>query len=56
MVIFVRENAPSHTAKLVDSTLETLSWEVLPPAAYSPDMAPSDYHLFTLMGHTLAEH
>jgi len=35
--------------------LEALSWEVLPYAAYSPDLAPSDYHLFASMGHTLAE-
>ena len=41
--IFLHDNAPSHTAKLVLETLEALSWEVLPNAAYSPDLAPSDY-------------
>jgi len=35
-------------------TLEALNWEVLPHAAYSPDLAPSDYH-FASMGHALAE-
>jgi len=52
-VILLHDNTPLHTAKVLD-TLETLSWEVLPHAAYSPDLAPSDY-LFALMGHALAE-
>lgn len=43
-VIFLHDNAPSHTAKPVRDTLETLSWEVLAHAAYSPDLAPSDFH------------
>jgi len=42
-------------AKPVRNTLEALSWKVLPHAAYSPDLAPSDYHLFASMGHALAE-
>ena len=54
-VIFLQDNAPSHTAKPVRDTLEALSWEVLPHAAYSPDLAPSDYHLFASMDHALAE-
>nr|AAC16610.1 transposase [Drosophila simulans]AAC16611.1 transposase [Drosophila simulans]AAC16615.1 transposase [Drosophila simulans] len=54
-VIFLHDNAPSHTARAVRDTLETLNWEVLPHAAYSPDLAPSDYHLFASMGHALAE-
>jgi len=41
--------------KLVRGTLEALSWEVLAHAAYSPDLAPSDYHLFASMGHALTE-
>ena len=39
---------------MVQNYLETLNWEVLPYLAYS-DLAPSDYHLFSLMGHTLAK-
>ena len=44
-VIFLHDNAPSHTAKRVKETIETFSWEILAHAAYSPDLAPSDYHL-----------
>ena len=31
------------------------SWEILAHAAYSPDLAPSDYYLFASLGHALAE-
>ena len=54
-VIFVHDNAPSHTAKRVNETIETFSWEILAHVAYSPDLAPSDYHLFASLGHALAE-
>jgi len=40
---------------MVQNYLETLNWEVLPHPAYSPDLAPFDYHLFSSMGHALAE-
>ena len=36
-VIFLHDNAPSHTAKRVKETIETFSWEILAHAAYSPD-------------------
>ena len=35
--------------------LETLSWEALLHSDYSPDLAPSDYHLFALLAHALAK-
>jgi len=54
-VIFLLDNALSHTAKSVRDTLEAFSWEVLPHAAYSSDLAPSDYYLFASIGHALAE-
>ena len=42
-------------AKPVRDTLEALSWEVLPHAAYSPDLAPFDYHLFASIRNAVAE-
>lgn len=53
--ILLHDNAPSHKSTLVQNYMEALNWEVLPHAAYSPDLAPSDYHLFSSMGHALAE-
>ena len=48
-VIFLHDCAPLP----VQGTSEALGWEVLPhDAAYSPDLAPSDYRLFTSMGVT----
>jgi len=54
-VILFHDNAPSHTAKLIKETIEAFGWEILSHAAYSPDLAPSDYYLFASMGHALAQ-
>ena len=34
--------------------MEAFSLQILSHAAYSPDLAPSDYYLFASMGHALA--
>ena len=44
-----------HIAKVVKTYLETLKWEVLLQPPYSPDVAPSDYHLLRSMAHGLAD-
>ncbi|KAG5319660.1 MOS1T transposase, partial [Pseudoatta argentina] len=44
-----------HVAKPEKAYLETLKWEVLPHPLYSPDIAPSDFHLFRSMAHGLAD-
>ncbi|EFN81801.1 Histone-lysine N-methyltransferase SETMAR, partial [Harpegnathos saltator] len=54
-VILLHDNAPSHRAKLVKEMIEAFSWEILSHVAYSPDLAPSDYHLFPSVGRALAE-
>ncbi|KAG5327218.1 MOS1T transposase, partial [Pseudoatta argentina] len=54
-VILFHDNARPHVAKPVKTYLETLKWEVLPHPLYSPDIAPSDFHLFRSMAHGLAD-
>ncbi|GFW87438.1 mariner Mos1 transposase [Trichonephila clavipes] len=54
-VILQHDNARPLVAKVVKTYLETLKWEVLPHPLYSPDLAPSDYHLFRSMAHGLAD-
>jgi hypothetical protein len=39
-------NARPHIAALTTGTLEEMHYEVLPHLSYSPDLAPSDFHLF----------
>ncbi|KAG5319037.1 MOS1T transposase, partial [Pseudoatta argentina] len=54
-VILLHDNARPHVVKPVKTYLETLKWEVLPHPLYSPDIAPSDFHLFRSMAHGLAD-
>jgi len=54
-VILLHDNAPAHKAKPVQDTIKSLGWDLLPHPPYSPDLAPSDYHLFASMGHALKE-
>jgi len=53
-IILLHDNARPHVAA-VKIYLETFKWEVLPHPPYSPDIAPSDYHLFRSMTHSLSE-
>ena len=54
-VILLHDNARPHVSKLVTDVLKELKWDVLPHPLYSPDIAPSDYHLFRSMAHALSE-
>ncbi|UYV82868.1 hypothetical protein LAZ67_22001158 [Cordylochernes scorpioides] len=52
-LILQHDNAPAQNATVVKNTIKDLGWELLPHPPYSPDLAPSDYHLFTSLGHAL---
>ncbi|UYV61858.1 hypothetical protein LAZ67_1006867 [Cordylochernes scorpioides] len=54
-VIYQHDNARPHVAKVVKETLEALQWDVLPHPPYSPDISPSDHHMFRSMTLGLAE-
>jgi len=40
------DNAWPHTACSTVATIQDLSFECLPHSPYSPDLAPSDFHVF----------
>lgn len=59
-VVFHHDNTRPHTSLITRQKLRELGWEVLMHPPYSPDLAPSDYHLFrslqnSLDGKTLAD-
>ena len=43
--VFLQDNAHVYTAK-VSNKLHELKWQLLPHPAYSPNLAPSNFHLF----------
>ncbi|KIH42868.1 hypothetical protein ANCDUO_27141 [Ancylostoma duodenale] len=48
------DNARPHTAYQALENIKESGWEFLPHSPYSPDAAPSDYHLFRSLQHYLA--
>jgi len=45
-IIVQHDHVRPHTACLTLEKIENVGWEALPHPPYSPDLAPSDYHLF----------
>ena len=52
-VLLLHDNARPHTAFTTQEKIQKMNWEVLPHPPYSPDLAPSDFHLFSPMKHDL---
>lgn len=46
-IYFQHDNARPHVARKTKAELAGYGWTVLPHPPYSPDLAPSDYHLFS---------
>jgi len=45
-VVFHQDNARPHVSLAKRQKLLQFGWNVLPHLPYSPDIAPSDFHLF----------
>lgn len=52
-VVFQHDNARPHTSMTTRKELMRLGWDVLPHPPYSPDLAPTDYHLFRSLQNSL---
>ncbi|GFW38854.1 hypothetical protein TNCV_4078131 [Trichonephila clavipes] len=48
-------NSRSHIAAATQKLLDQLRWKIFPHSPYSPDLAPSNYHLFLMVKEFLAE-
>ena len=52
-VFFQHDNARPHTSLVTRQKLAAFEWDVVPHPPYSPDLSPSDYHLFRSLQHSL---
>ena len=46
-VSILHDNAHPHVARATIDLLNQFGWDIIIHRPYSPDLAPSDYHLFT---------
>ena len=53
-VIILHDNARPHVANKTANKLRKFHWELLEHPPYSPDLAPSDFNLFSLLKKFLA--
>jgi hypothetical protein len=52
-VILQHDKARHHTANMIKPAIQELDWEFLPHLPYSPDLAPTDFHLFCSVSNNL---
>ena len=45
-VLFHQDNAPAHSSVVAMATIRDCGFQLVPHPPYSPDLAPSDFHLF----------
>lgn len=48
-ILLLHDNARPHTSHETEAAIKELGFKVMPHPAYSPDLAPSDFHLFAKM-------
>jgi hypothetical protein len=48
-VVLLHDNARPHTAACTRALLEHFNWKLPDHPPYSPNLTPSDYHLFTYL-------
>jgi transposase len=48
-VILLHDNAQPHTAACTNALIKLFNWEMFDHLPYSPDLAPSNHHLFSKM-------
>ena len=53
-VLMLHDNTHPHVAQRTVQTLHELQYETLPHLPYSPELSPTDYHLFRHLDHFLA--
>jgi [histone H3]-lysine36 N-dimethyltransferase SETMAR len=53
VIVFQHDNARPHIEAITNDQIEALEWKKLPHPPYSPDLVPSDYHLFRSLQHFL---
>jgi histone-lysine N-methyltransferase SETMAR len=54
-IYFLHDNARPHIAKSTREKLLELGWVTVPHPSYSPDLAPTDYHLYRSLSNYLRE-